>query len=122
MSNGSNWLNEELSHRRIAHGENRLPPAAAVIVAAAVYALLPESLLFAPRYVIPAVELALLVALVVTNPRRLVRQTRWSRAVSVLLMTVMIVTNLVALGILVHSDHRRARRAPACCSRRCRSG
>lgn len=56
MENGSDWLNEELSHRRVAHGENRLPPAAAVVVAAATYALLPESLLFAPRYVIPAVE------------------------------------------------------------------
>jgi hypothetical protein len=63
-------VDEELSHRRAARGENRLPPAAAVIVAGVVYALLPESLLFAPRFVIPAVELALLVALTATNPRR----------------------------------------------------
>lgn len=82
-------------------GENRLPPAAAVVVAALVYGVLPESLLVAPRFVIPAIELLLLGALLVTNPRRMVRQTRWSRAASIALACIVIVTNLVALGMLV---------------------
>ncbi len=99
----SELLDEELSHRRTAQGENRLPPAAAVMVAAAAYSLLPESLLFAPRFVIPVVELALLVALLATNPRRMIRQTRWSRGASVALVAVIISANLVALGILVAS-------------------
>jgi hypothetical protein len=99
----SDWLDEELSHRRAAQGENRLPPAAAVVVAGVVYALLPESLLFAPRFLIPAVELALLIALMATNPHRMIRQTRWSRAASVALVSVMILTNLAALGMLVAS-------------------
>ena len=60
-------------------------------------------MLFVPRLVIPAVEVALLIALLVTNPRRLVRQTRWSRIVSVLLVGVVITTNLVTLGQLIHS-------------------
>ncbi|GAA3639483.1 hypothetical protein [Microlunatus ginsengisoli] len=94
-------LDTELGHRRSARGENRLPPAIAVLVAATAYALLPESLLFAPRVVIPAIELALLVAVVVANPRRMARQTRWSRAASALLAAVVIVANLVALGMLV---------------------
>ena len=98
-----NWLDEEKVQRRIASGENRLPPAAAVLAAIAVYTLLPESLLFAPRFVIPAIELALLIALVATNPRRMTRQTRWSRSVAVILVTVMIGANLVALGLLVSS-------------------
>ncbi len=96
-------LDQELTLRRTATGEHRLPPAAAVVVAGAVYALLPESLLFAPRLVIPSVELALLIALVATNPRRMIRQTRWSRAASVALVSIIILANLIALGMLVSS-------------------
>jgi hypothetical protein len=84
------------------HGENRLPPALAVVVAAALYALLPESLLLGPRLLIPVVEVALLVALVVTNPRRLTRETRFSRRASLTLSAIVAVTNLAALGLLVH--------------------
>jgi hypothetical protein len=85
----------------VARGENRLPPAVAVLIAIAAYALLPESLLFAPRVVIPAVEFALLAALVAGNPRRMVRQTRWSRTASVALSALVILANLAALGMLI---------------------
>jgi len=51
----------------------------------AVYAALPQSVLFAPRVVIPVVEAVLLVALIATNPRRMTRETRWSRIASALL-------------------------------------
>ncbi|WP_082619836.1 hypothetical protein [Terrabacter sp. Soil811] len=88
---------------RSSAGENRLWPALAVVVAALAYAVLPESLLVGPRLAIPALELVLLGALVVTNPRRLVRQTRWSRGVSIALACVVIATNLFALGMLVRS-------------------
>ena len=91
------------SEPRPSEGENRLPPAAAVVVAALVYAALPEGLLVGPRFAIPAVELALLCALLVTNPRRLVTQTRWSRGVSIALACLVIGTNLVALGMLVNT-------------------
>ncbi|MCW2799294.1 MAG: hypothetical protein JWQ70_766, partial [Aeromicrobium sp.] len=86
-----------------ADGEHRLPPALAIVIAGATYALLPGSLLFAPRFVIPALELALLIALVITNPRRMTRESKWSRIASLALSTIVIVTNLVALGMLVHS-------------------
>ncbi len=97
----SDPLDEELSHRRTADGENRLPPAIAVVVAAVVYALLPESLLLGPRLVIPIIELALLTALIATNPRRMVRQSRWSRIVAAVLTCLVIVANLAALGMLI---------------------
>lgn len=96
-------LDEELSHRRTMAGENRVPPAVAVVVAGVAYALLPASLLFGPRLVIPVVEAVLLVALIATNPRRMIRQTRWSRLVSVTLVCVIILANFVALGMLVSS-------------------
>lgn len=91
----------EVAARRNAKGENRLPPATAVVVAGLTYALLPATLLFMPRFVIPAVEIVLLVALIATNPRRMTRETRWSRIASVALASVVIVTNMAALGMLV---------------------
>jgi hypothetical protein len=48
----SDLLDEELSHRRNAAGENRIPPALAVLFAAVVYALLPKSLLLGPRFAV----------------------------------------------------------------------
>jgi hypothetical protein len=71
------------------------------VTAAMVYALLPGSVQLAPRVVVPGVELLLLAALVVTNPLRMTQETRWSRSASVALACVMILTNLVALGLLV---------------------
>ncbi len=94
---------DELARRRNAKGEHRLPPAIAVVLAGATYALLPKSLLIGPRYVIPAIELALLVALIVTNPTRMTRQTRWSRQASIVLSSLVIASNLVALGMLVNA-------------------
>lgn len=82
-------------------GENRWPPAIATLVAIVVYALLPGSLLFLPRFLIPGLELVLLIALLATNPHRLQRQTRWSRWLSIGLALTVIATNLVALGFLV---------------------
>ena len=73
------------------------------MVAALAYAVLPESLLVGPRLAIPVVELVLLGALLVTNPRRLVRQTRWSRGISIALACLVIATNLLALAMLVRA-------------------
>ncbi|MBT9256988.1 hypothetical protein KMZ32_12355 [Phycicoccus sp. MAQZ13P-2] len=94
-------LDAELGHRRAGEGEHRLPPALAVLVAIVTYALLPQPLLVGPRLAIPAVEVLLLLSLVLVNPVRLVRRTRWSRWVSVGLAGVVILSNLVALGMLV---------------------
>lgn len=98
MASGST---DKRSDRRQAAGENRLPPAVAVVVAVVVYALLPSAVLFTGRLIVPVVEVLLLVALLVTNPRRMTRQTRWSRAASIALAALVIVTNLVSLGLLV---------------------
>ncbi|MBV9920879.1 MAG: hypothetical protein JOY78_08535 [Pseudonocardia sp.] len=87
--------------RREAGGENRLPPVIAVLVAAAMYTLLPDALRPGPRLLVPAIEAVLLIALVITNPRRMTRETRTSRALSLLLAAIVIVTNLVALALLV---------------------
>lgn len=100
VTSGSS-VDGEISGRRSAAGENRLPPAIAVVVAIVVYALLPSSLLFTNRLITPLVELLLLVALLITNPRRMTRETRWSRWASIALASVVILTNLGSLGLLV---------------------
>ena len=72
-----------------------------MLFAAVVYALLPKSLLLGPRFAVPIIELALLAALIATNPRRMVRQSRWSRIVATALAGLVIVANLAALGLLI---------------------
>ena len=72
-----------------------------MLVALVVYALLPASLQFVGRLLIPGLEVLLLIALIVANPRRITRQTRWSRAASIGLAVIVILTNLVALGLLI---------------------
>jgi len=87
--------------RRQSSGENRFPPTLAVVIAAALYTLLPDPIRLGPRLVVPAVEVVLLVALLITNPRRNTQETRTSRWVSLVLAAVVVGTNLVALGLLV---------------------
>jgi len=82
-------------------GEARLPAALAVLVAIALYALLPEHLLVGPRFVIPTLGVLLLVALVIINPRRMTRQTRFSRIASLTLVGLIGAANSVALVMLL---------------------
>jgi uncharacterized membrane protein len=91
-------------HPRIdRRGEVRLPAVVAVLVAAALYGLLPQHLLIGPRYVIPGLALLMLIPLIVVNPRRLTKETRWSRGLSVALAALILVANQVALGLLLHA-------------------
>ncbi|NEB77372.1 DUF1345 domain-containing protein [Streptomyces sp. SID14478] len=87
-------------HQR--RGEARLPAVVATLAAVGLYLFLPEQLLIAPRYVLPALEVVLLVPLVAINPRRLTRQTKTFRILSLTLVAVIAVSNIVALGILIY--------------------
>ena len=88
--------------RRGKRGETRLSPLLAVAVAIILYAVLPESLLVGPRFLIPGIEVLLVVALTATNPWRLTRQTRWSRFTSLALAGLVVVSNTVTLILLIH--------------------
>ncbi|MFC7185310.1 hypothetical protein ACFQMG_37800, partial [Kitasatospora paranensis] len=97
---------EELRHRHPRHerrGEARLPAVAATLAAILLYLALPERLLVAPRYLLPTLEVLLLVPLIAVNPRRLTRQTRLSRAGSLTLVALIGAGNLTALGVLIHA-------------------
>jgi hypothetical protein len=95
---------------RRATGEPRLPAAVAVLVAVALYALLPNQLLLGPRFVIPALEVVLFVPLLAANPRRMSRQNRFLRRTAIALVLLIAATNEAALLLLVHdliSGHAR---------------
>lgn len=82
-------------------GEARLPSATVVVVAIALYALLPEQLILGPRLIIPALELLLLVALIAVNPYRMTRDNPWERAAALTLVGLIAVANAVALVLLL---------------------
>ncbi|TDD68924.1 DUF1345 domain-containing protein [Jiangella aurantiaca] len=83
-------------------GESRWGAGAAVLVAALVTSVLPERLTTGPRWALPALELALLAALLAANPRRLTRKSRDARALSLVLIAVIGATNALSLVSVVH--------------------
>lgn len=87
--------------RRMERGEPRLPAAIAVLLAIALYALLPDQLLLGPRLVVPALEVLLFVPLVVANPRRMTRENRHLRRLAIGLVLLIAIANAVALVLLV---------------------
>jgi uncharacterized membrane protein len=87
-------------HQR--RGEPRLPASIVTVVAALLYLLLPQELLVGSRYIVPAVEILLLIPLIAINPKRVTRETKLSRLLSLVLVAIIAVTNLTALGLLIH--------------------
>jgi len=84
-----------------AEAERRWPVAIGLVVALALYGLLPTTF-FAPlRYAVVAVSVGILVALIFLNPGRFVRQTRWSRILSACQALLLVAANQVALVELI---------------------
>jgi hypothetical protein len=67
------------------------------------YAALPSQLLIGPRYVVPGLELILFIPLVLANPRRMSKQNRHLRRLSIALLLLIAVSNLAALILLIRS-------------------
>ena len=71
-------------------------------MAIVLYAALPSALVvLGPRFLVPLLELALLVPLLVGNPRRMTRETKVLRWVSIGLILLIALANIVALVLLV---------------------
>ncbi|HET8982097.1 MAG TPA: hypothetical protein VFN47_05390 [Pedococcus sp.] len=92
-----------VSDRRQHPGEPRLPAAIAVVVAIVLYAALPEDLLVGPRLVVPALECILFIPLVAANPRRMTRQNRALRRLSIGLVLLIAATNAASLVLLIRA-------------------
>lgn len=90
-------------HRKQHPGEVRLPAAVAVLVAISLYAALPEGLLLGPRLAVPLLEAALFIPLVAANPRRMTRDNRWLRRISIALVLLIAAANAGSLVLLVRA-------------------
>jgi uncharacterized membrane protein len=82
-------------------GEKRWPMAATLIVAMALPFLVPRGYSLVPRWVIPAIEAVLLVALIVADPGRIDRRSRLVRGLSLGLVVVLIAGAAAAIVRLV---------------------
>jgi hypothetical protein len=88
--------------RRRTDGEQRWWVALAILAAVILQALLPDRFVLHPRYVLPAIELGALLALVISHPERMSRRTRGVRIASQLLFALVAANNAVSVGLLVH--------------------
>src|SRR4029079_257836 len=82
-------------------GEPRWPMAATVLAASALTLLRPAELRVLPIWVLPIVEILLLVVLVVRDPGRIDRRSRNLRYVSICVVAILLVDALVATGHLI---------------------
>jgi hypothetical protein len=89
-------------------GEPRLPAALTVAAAIALQLVLPTKLGIHPKYLIPALEITLLLALVLANPRRVNSRSRLLRAGGLALIALVILANAVSAELLI-SDLLHAR-------------
>src|SRR6185295_17028691 len=82
-------------------GESRWPMAGAVVAAMILTILLPDSVRLGPSWLLPAVEGVLLVAVIVGDPGRINRTTGPLRALSIVLVSVLVLGSLWSTGQLI---------------------
>jgi hypothetical protein len=87
-------------------GESRWPPAAALVVyigfTIALRLWLPGESAVRLPWLVPSLEVALLVALVAGDPARLARRTPWVRRIAVSIVVVLVAAALWATALLVY--------------------
>jgi uncharacterized membrane protein len=82
-------------------GESRWPVAAVIVVAIALQVALPDQLVLQSRWLLPSLELVLLVALILANPYRLNRESTMLRAGSLALTGLISLANAWSASLLV---------------------
>jgi hypothetical protein len=87
--------------RRVTEGEARLAPSLAILIAAVLQFVLPTQLAFEPVWVLPVLEVALLLLLVVLNPGRISRESGLVRATSLVTIGVIALANSWSTGRLL---------------------
>jgi uncharacterized membrane protein len=87
------------------HGEPRWPALLAVLAAIALQLILPDTLIrgLGNRALIPALEGALIVVLLTTNPGHISKEAARLRVVGVALIALTTVANVVSLTELIHA-------------------
>lgn len=85
-----------------ARTEPRWPAALAIVVAIVLYVTLPDKLTYVSRWLLPGLEAALLLPLLITAPDRDDQETRWQRLFALAVIAIINLANLVSLVLLVH--------------------
>ncbi len=83
------------------HFEHRYPVLVTVLGAFTLYLLIPEQISLFPRWVVPAAGAAVLIPLLIMNPRRISRETTWSRWVGIGFAVALAAVNQVYVVIIV---------------------
>jgi uncharacterized membrane protein len=83
-----------------ARAEQPWPAFLSMLFAISVQVLLPGRLTAGPRWLVPGLEVALLVGLVLANPRRLEREHNRRRVVALVLTGLVSVANIISLVLL----------------------
>jgi uncharacterized membrane protein len=85
---------------RVTRGENRWPVAGVIVIAIGLQLLLPDRLTLVSRWLLPSLELAILVALVVASPTRLNRESPLLRMGSLTLTAILSLANAWSAALL----------------------
>ncbi|WP_431278743.1 hypothetical protein [Leifsonia poae] len=88
---------EDARRSRSAEPEHRWPPLIATVIALALYAALPSIIPVFERYAVVGICLLMLIALVVYNPHRLARQSKWSRRAEIGIALFILISNQITL-------------------------
>jgi hypothetical protein len=87
--------------RRTTDGEQRRPAALTVLTAIALQLVLPSRLGLHPKYLLPGLETALLIALVIANPGRFNARRRLLRAGGLVMIGLVIAANAASATLLI---------------------
>jgi hypothetical protein len=91
-------------------GEARWPAAGAVLAAIVLTVLLPQGERVGPGWLLPAIEVVLLAAIVAGDPGRINRRSRLLRGLSIALVTVLVLgalsSTVLLIDALVHAVTR----------------
>jgi len=82
-------------------GESRWPMAGAVVAAMVLTFLLPDEVRQAPRWVLPSIEGALLIALIAADPGKIDRRSGLLRTLSIVLVGALVLAALWATALLI---------------------
>jgi hypothetical protein len=82
-------------------GEARWPMAGAVLAAMILTALLPDDVRIGPRWALPLIEGVLLIAVIAADPGRITRRSRQLRALSIVLVAILVCSALGATVLLI---------------------
>ncbi|HMD45480.1 MAG TPA: hypothetical protein VKG43_04940 [Acidimicrobiales bacterium] len=83
--------------------EPRWPAALALVVASALYVVLPGELIIGPRWLIPGLEVALVITLLIHNANRMDKdEPRW-RALAIAVIALINVANVISVILLVRA-------------------